>query len=860
MTSHPKGKKRFAPSSQATSKKRKIDAGKPVQKRPQSNVPRKEKASERGIIPIPDFDNVDVDVELSDQDMQIDDELGSTAFLKDLNPKAIMRSKKETLRLHELTKPVRKQPVYNDDDLPSVNSDEESEDNWSSDLAEDQDSWDGFEGSLPEDDGDSDLLDSDVEMPYETAPRKRRPSWDGDEGKEVQGLPIKLADGQIKLIGTKVKRPATPSESEEESDHQSKRAQAKKQVQNPREDVSTGARFGRPAVVDILQTKSRKLKVEMAKGQIADICQEILADPENSLGLLKRLHSFSLPTVTTPLHPKPVPNDPIIRKLAMLSQLAVFKDIIPGYRIRELSEQEKSEKVSQMVQRTREWEQGLVTAYQSYLRLLEGELKAQSDLAEIALQSMCTLLKEVTHFNFRINLMTCIVGRLSKRVWDKTSDACSQTIVEVFREDTTGTPSLELVRLLNRMVKERQFKIHPNVLSCLLHLRLRTELGVRASTTRAEKIEEPERGKKSFKARKAEKIHLSKKAKKVYREHKEIEKEMKEAEAVVDREERSNIQTETLKLLFALYFRILKNPTPTPLLPSALAGISRFAHLVNIDFFKDLMAVLKDLIAMEDADADGGIFMSKKDSETDGRASDAADLQSSEASSSASLSVRIFQGATRRLMCIVTAFELLSGQGEALNLDLSDFVAKLYTSLLALSLSPEIDKQLDANLSKSVSNPVQSFATHQQPPLIDLLFRALNLAFAPQKSSSSLASTASLAALHQSPQRVAAFSKRLLTCALHWPSGPALRALDFVRALVVRDARLEVMLGGSDGEGRVTGGAAGVVGVYRPNVEDPAVSGALEGGSFYELQLLRSTHFDSRVRDTADKLLRYRSS
>ena len=70
-------------------------------------------------------------------------------------------------------------------------------------------------------------------------------------------------------------------------------------------------------------------------------------------------------------------NDVVIRKLAILSQLAVFKDIIPGYRIRALTEKEKSEKVSQMVARTRDWEQGLVSVYQSYLRSLEAELKGE---------------------------------------------------------------------------------------------------------------------------------------------------------------------------------------------------------------------------------------------------------------------------------------------------------------------------------------------------------------------------------------------------------------------------------------------------------------------------------------------------
>lgn len=93
------------------------------------------------------------------------------------------------------------------------------------------------------------------------------------------------------------------------------------------------------------------------------------------LGLLRRLHTFSLPSISTPAHPDPISNDIAIRKLAILSQLAVFKDIIPGYRIRPLTDKEKSEKVSQMVARTRDWEQGLVVVYQSYLQSLEAELK-----------------------------------------------------------------------------------------------------------------------------------------------------------------------------------------------------------------------------------------------------------------------------------------------------------------------------------------------------------------------------------------------------------------------------------------------------------------------------------------------------
>lgn len=90
------------------------------------------------------------------------------------------------------------------------------------------------------------------------------------------------------------------------------------------------------------------------------------------------------------------------------------------------------------------------------------------------------------------------------------------------------------------MVKEKRYNIRPEVLECLLHLRLKTELGTRASESRADKdgSEKTSKG-KGRKGKAGDQPHLSKKAKKVLKEKKEIEKEFREAEAEVDKEERA---------------------------------------------------------------------------------------------------------------------------------------------------------------------------------------------------------------------------------------------------------------------------------------------------------------------------------
>lgn len=104
-----------------------------------------------------------------------------------------------------------------------------------------------------------------------------------------------------------------------------------------------------------------------------------------------------------------------------------------------------------------------------------------------------------------------------------------------------------------------------------------------------------------------------------------------------------------MKLLFVLYFRILKAPKKTPLLPAALLGIARFAHLVNIDFFKDLLATLRALILrnVTAEDESSGEENEEGDADIPGHQQAVDEVES----------IR------HRLMCIVTAFELLSGQG-----------------------------------------------------------------------------------------------------------------------------------------------------------------------------------------------------
>lgn len=105
-------------------------------------------------------------------------------------------------------------------------------------------------------------------------------------------------------------------------------------------------------------------------------------------------------------------NNPKISQLALLTQLAVYKDIVPGYvwhmagfigtifvsnflfipvpnsyRIRQLTDKEEATQVSKDVKKVRSFEQSLLANYQAYLTDLERFSKCMYMLAMYMLAS-----------------------------------------------------------------------------------------------------------------------------------------------------------------------------------------------------------------------------------------------------------------------------------------------------------------------------------------------------------------------------------------------------------------------------------------------------------------------------------------
>ncbi|EEP80053.1 Noc3p protein [Uncinocarpus reesii 1704] len=353
----------------------------------------------------------------------------------------------------------------------------------------------------------------DLEQDYERRPRKG-----SKKDRERTRLPIKTAEGNIEHIEEpqhSEPESLSPFDSDEQSDDD---APAPKPVQEPVSQVPP------------------KLQIIQAKEELARIAMIINEDPEEHMESFKRLaemvKSSSLPAV---------------KKLALATQAAVYRDVIPGYKIRPLGEAELTVKVSKEVRKVRDYEQALLSGYRNYIQELVRLARSKHDegLKSVAINCACGLLTAVPHFNFRQELLKILVSLVTRRHLDADGIKARETIKEIFSNDEDGIISMETVSLLAKTMKSKNFNVHHSTLDTFLHLRLLSEFSLKGSHDRIDK-EETEGNTYKGKKIKEKREFRTKKERKLLRERKAAAKDLKEADALVKNEQRDKMQAETL--------------------------------------------------------------------------------------------------------------------------------------------------------------------------------------------------------------------------------------------------------------------------------------------------------------------------
>ncbi|XP_022700238.1 nucleolar complex protein 3 homolog isoform X2 [Varroa jacobsoni] len=429
----------------------------------------------------------------------------------------------------------------------------------------------------------------------------------------------------------------------------------------------------------------QSVKVNEYMLQIGNVCSDIVENPEQHYRKINDLLQMTKMTGTAGY---------AIKKVALLSLGEVFADILPEYRVKE--DAKPTANGPKLKKETRElmaYERTLLKLYKRFLVVCEDFVQLQyramrtqrqrkrvkrrkskqfhdqySDskgngepdfevpphllqLSRAAIQAFSRVFTARPYFNYRDKIAAIMVNSLVNRD-SVISDASYNCLKTIYREDQLGETVFECVKHTKLLVKSYTAKLPPKVLYSLLNLRI-----AKAKSSEQEAIDLKEIRSKLSKMSRAE-----------HRRHKDLQKldrQLAEARAEDSEDRKSRVHTEILKQLMNIYFWILKkDDRPSQLLTPLLEGLSKYAHLLNIEFFDDLLDVLHRLMESEE----------------------------------------LTEGQTCH--CLLTIFKILSGQGQVLNVDPTRFYTQLYATFLNLNacspydFTPTILQCLDLTLLK----------------------------------------------------------------------------------------------------------------------------------------------------------------
>lgn len=541
----------------------------------------------------------------------------------------------------------------------------------------------------------------DEEQDYELKPRFLK-----QKAKEVESLPIKRG-GKVERV---VKEVVEESEEEDDEEEEEEDAEEGEQEQENEEEVQEP------------EEEDTEEKILIVKEEIADLVERLTEDPEEHIDALSKLLRMTKS------------GNPNTSRFSLLAIVPALKAIVPGYRIRALSEAEQKERVTKEVQRLRYFEQTLVLKYRDYINHL-SELAKNSHknptMATLACKAACELATNFRDFNYRPDVLIIVIRRICKPSPknDPVYQQCIKCLENLLNDDDTGETSFDIVRLLTKTLRSRKYRVDESSLNVFLSLNILSDYDPNA--TEAQKEEK-------LKLKKKDRVHISKKERKARKERKLIDEEIRKAEQKVSEQEREKNQAQILKMVLTLYLDILKEKQKH-LLASVLEGLARIGHMANFELLGDFLIVFKEIIS---------------------------NVEKEELDKNSTLSRHV-------LLSIATAFSLVATHSQyKVQVDLSSFIDSLYHILFYVAIDPDIEfshktLRLADTLSNNLIKPSVNISTR-----IELLLRGLENIFFKSKNGSKL--------------RALAFSKRLSMVLLQTPEKSSIALIKFLEKLLAR--------------------------------------------------------------------------
>lgn len=316
----------------------------------------------------------------------------------------------------------------------------------------------------------------------------------------------------------------------------------------------------------------REEELQRQKFRIGVICSGILEKPEEKVknigALLGMISQFGANKEENMIS---------TRKLAMISLVEVFRDIVPDYKVGVVDLGHQKVKKDTLARVT--YENELLKIYKNFLKELEYITKVMKKrkfgprpskesvaLAIVAIQCLCEMLLAQPYFNFSTNIGQLLVSFINYGN-EIVRKKINETFVKLFKTDKRLDLTLHIVRHINHLVKKKSNFVHVEVISCL------TSLQIKNINVDAEK--EAELKQKRMEQHKSRLISMSKRERKRKKKLADLEKEMMETQAEENKQTKNSKLTDVSKLVFTIYFRILKQNPNSKLLSSTLEGLAK---------------------------------------------------------------------------------------------------------------------------------------------------------------------------------------------------------------------------------------------------------------------------------------------
>jgi len=464
-----------------------------------------------------------------------------------------------------------------------------------------------------EDESEEEESDSDEMEEWEKKPRQMKEKRERDTA-----LPTKNLDGSVKKGAVKKQKVEKRRESKEEGEEEEEEEERERERENEKKkrDAKKSSSLSPAEMKRRLERRRRKIKEEMAS-----LAENILSFPEKNINQLRDLHAYI------------EDDDVVVRRLAMVAETEVVREILPGYRVRLPTEDELRMSVSKEVKLTRRFEASLLNGYGRLLGSLRGVCdeaygrnkkkreRHHPKTALVSLKCLCRLLNTAFHFNQRKDLVSSISPLLDHNN-KEVREVVFACLKELFKADSFGDTTLEVIKILSGLVKHRGIRVRKELVEVFLYLPISET--ILSTEVKDNPLFNNKRGRKTL-------------------DDPTLERDLDEASAEVSLSHKKRVQTEMLSVMFTVYFRILKHQSASPTLPIVLRGLARYSHLINLSLVLDLLEFLKGLLA-------SGL-----------------NIEST-------------------LNCTLAAMDTLAAHSGAITIDVKEFYASLYQRMLELSL------------------------------------------------------------------------------------------------------------------------------------------------------------------------------